>query len=571
MKKLFEAVFGVKVNNTRVFPVIVKIILIFTLFILVSNLATNYINLQLNRSLLIKQMKDLIVKDLKAAFTFCNNQYEIFQFNEDLNESMKAIEDKGIAEFKKGRKKSVLLGFQDDGKMVFQASYIPKTATFTDKKILDRLNDYKNARQIIEGFISFYFNDEEYFGYYRYNSKWKAYVLRAEEFNEFYKESAALFRNITIGIIIITLLCGVVGVFILRYILRFIRIITNEIMNMVNSQQLRIIDLKNAPNDDITYLGVAFNSLSSTIDNLVVIFKKFVNKDIANKAYREGFIRLEGSEKDLTILFTDIKSFTYITETLGSDIIKLLNLHYNEAINQIMEQDGIIGSIIGDALLAVFGALDEGHGNKSYQAITSAYKVQEVAEILRINMYKKKEEISRKKGGLNQIEKKIFKAVLLEVGVGIDGGNVFYGNIGAVDRMTNTVIGDNVNAASRLEGLTRVYRVPVICSEYVMNDVMNNMKGHGIHFLEIDTVQVKGKTTGKKVFWPIPDELMDEDMGKNIDNFKKGLDLYYKGNWNKAYQFFNKCSIPVAEEFKDRTKNHKKPSNWNGIWEMKTK
>jgi len=69
--------------------------------------------------------------------------------------------------------------------------------------------------------------------------------------------------------------------------------------------------------------------------------------------------------------------------------------------------------------------------------------------------------------------------------------------------MTNTVIGDNVNSASRLEGLTRIYKVPVICSDFVKEDIEKNVTNHGIRFIEIDQVQVKGKTVGKRVYWPL--------------------------------------------------------------------
>jgi len=569
MGKILDSLFGKKIDNTRVFPVTVKIIIIFTLFILVSNFSSNYINLIFNRSEHISLMKQLLAKDLKDAYTFCDNQFEIYQYTENLDESVKAIESKGLKEFTK--KKSVLLGIKPDGEFLFQSSNVRKQDRFADKKVLELMNDTRK-KDIEEGFTSFYFNDEEYFGYYKYNEKWDIFIVRAEEFNEFYKESRRIFWNISIIIILITITSAIVGIFLLRYILRFISIITNEIMKMVDSQQLSVVELKNAPNDDITYLGVAFNSLASTIDNLVSIFRKFVNKDIALQAYREREVRLEGSERDLAILFTDIKSFTFITETLGSDIIKLLNLHYTRAIQEIMEHDGVIGSIIGDALLAVYGALDDTVENKSYQAVLSAYKLQQVAKSLRVEMKKKKEEIEKKKkGALTAVEKKIYKAVLLEIGVGIDGGSVFYGNIGSYARMTNTVIGDNVNSASRLEGLTRIYKVPIVCSEYIAQDVDANVENHDIHFLEIDTVQVKGKTTGKRIYWPIIDKYFGKDVNKQVKSFSEGLELYYDGNWKKAHSLFKKCNLPLADVFVERTKDAKCPRGWNGIWEMKTK
>ena len=100
--------------------------------------------------------------------------------------------------------------------------------------------------------------------------------------------------------------------------------------------------------DDITFLGVALNSTTSTVDNMMNIFRKFVTTDLAQKAYREKEIRLEGSQRDLAVLFTDIRSFTYMTETLGSDIIKILNLHYDTAIHHIQLNGGVVVTVMSN-------------------------------------------------------------------------------------------------------------------------------------------------------------------------------------------------------------------------------
>jgi class 3 adenylate cyclase len=428
-----------------------------------------------------------------------------------------------------------------------------------------------NAKNVAEGFINFDFNSEKYIAIYKYNKKWDAFLLRGEEENEFYQSTRTIFRDISFIIIIFTIISALVGIAFLKFIVRYMDIITSSIMKMVQNQQLDLIDLKGAPNDDITYLGVAFNSLSSTINNLVNIFRKFANKDIAVKAYKDRQVMLEGTQKQLTVLFTDIKSFTFITETLGHDIIKLLNLHYDRAIREIIKYDGVIGSIIGDALLAVYGVFDESTSNKSLQAVISAYKIQEVADSLCKKMELRKDSIVSERGKLLPEEENVYRAVLLEVGVGIDGGEVFWGTIGSYVRMTSTVIGDNVNSASRLEGLTRIYKVPVICSEYVKEDIEKNVENHGLVFVELDTVQVKGKTIGKKVFWPIPESEYTRKLKSDVSYFSQGLELYYDGEWKKAYKFFAKCGHPLADVFKDRTRNYECPKRWNGIWEMKTK
>lgn len=559
-----------KVNNTRVFRVTTKIVLAFTLFILISNFASNYINLILNRSELLRLMNQLLIKDLKSMYSFCNNQYEIYAFDKKLEDSVKSIEDKGLNDIK--NEKAVVLGIKRDGAIFFQSSKISRYDTFNDisalKAMAQHLESDSDAGK--EGHINFYFNGEEYFGIFKYNPKWDIFILRAEEKNEFFRESRLIFAQVSALIIAITLLTAIIGIVILRRILKYINVITDSIMNMIARKELTLINLEGATNDDVTYMGVAFNSLANTVGNLVNIFQKFANQDVVRKAYNELEVKLEGTKRELTVLFSDIKSFTYITETLGNDIIKLLNMHYDRAIREIVKLDGVIGSIIGDALLAVFGALDDSNENKSYQAVKAAYKLHEVAELLRLRMERIKAEVEEEKGKLTKEELQVYKAVLLEIGVGIDGGNVFYGTIGSYVRMTNTVIGDNVNSASRLEGLTRIYKAPVICSEYVKQDIEENVPDHGIYFLEIDRVMVKGKTRAQKIYWPIMATEMDEKLKKDIESFEYGLELYYAGKWVDARKKFARCSLKLADIFKERT-SQKCPSNWDGVWQMTTK
>ena len=570
MNKFVETIFGSKVGNTRVTKVSFKIIVVFVLIILASNLASNYINLILNRGELITQTKKMLSKDLRDIFNFSTNQYEIYRYNENLDLSINAIQN--MVDSVLPSEKSIAFGIKEDGSILFQSTNREKISGFDDEALLKELIGKKDVNTVI-GSLNFTINNEGFFGFYRYSDKWEAFIVLAENYDEFYKASQRIFYIISAIIIAITILSVVIGVFVLRKILRYITKISRSIMEMIKQQQLGIIDLKGAPNDEITYLGMAFNSLSNSINTLLTIFRKFVSKDIAIKAYKEMQIRLDGSEQELTILFTDIKSFTYITETLGSDIIKLLNLHYSNAINEIMKHDGIIGSIIGDALLTVFGAIEDSKYNKSYASILTAYRLQYVTASLRKEMTRKKLELEANRGRFNTAENKVYKAVLLNIGVGVDGGNVFYGNIGSTERMTNTVIGDNVNSASRLEGLTRIYNVPVICSDFVKKDIEANVKDHGIIFQELDLVRVKGKTIGQKIYWPIIKEYYKDGKvsPSELSNFTKALHLYIDGKWKEAHVLFQKSSLPPANEFVTRTKTIKVPANWKGIWDMKEK
>ncbi|MEX2444607.1 MAG: adenylate/guanylate cyclase domain-containing protein [Alkalispirochaeta sp.] len=566
MADLLKKVLGQKVNGTRVVPMIVKITVIFTIFLLISNFTTNYINLMLNRGEQIRLLNQLLVKDLKELHVFVNNQRQIVNFNPDEEAAIENIENAAARNHRGSR--SVSLGVKESGELFFQASELEDQARFTDEDALQEMIQ-SVSRGEEEGTLNFTFQGYDYFGVYKYNNSWDIFQVRGEEIGEFYADSERIFRQVSLIIIVITVIFALVGVLLLRFILRFVRVITDSIMRMQADQSLELMHLDGAPNDDVTYLGVAFNSLASTIDNLMGIFKKFVARDVAAKAYQEREIRLEGTKRELTILFTDIRSFTFMTETLGTDIIKLLNLHYDKAIRYIHEHGGDIGSIIGDALLAVFGTVETDVENKSVQSLRAAYRLHDVAAEVRKEMHARRELILEQRGSLTEEEENVYRAVLLDIGVGLDGGQVFYGNIGSYERMVNTVIGDNVNSSARLEGLTRFYKTPVICSEYVKDEVLHHTDE--FTFCELDMVQVKGKTQGKKIFWPIPVDKMDDELSHDIHTFSEGLHRYYRGDWPEAVPYFEQSSLTVSQTFRDRIAGKQAPENWNGVWTMTEK
>ena len=84
-------------------------------------------------------------------------------------------------------------------------------------------------------------------------------------------------------------------------------------------------------------------------------------------------------------------------------------------------------------------------------------------------------------------------------------------------------------------------------------------------------VKVKGKTEGKKIYWPVLKKDYTKTLEKSMKAFSAGLELYYRGDWRKANQLFKRCNLPVGEVFAERTADSTPPRNWNGIWEMKTK
>ncbi len=556
-----------KVGKTRIIPLGLKILIIFITIILLSNFATNFLSIQLSKKQIINLNNTIMVEQLKELYTNASNQFQIYNYSDDKEESLEALRQVAKSGF--SNKNSVAIGVMPNGTILFSACNNArlKWEQFYDETTLNQLNEnYKN--DIKEGSINFQNTDGDYFGVYKYQADWGYYLIRAEKRSDLDANTKNVYLYTLLIIFILTIAFVVIGWIIVRYEFRPVEKITTDLYEMQQHKHLELIDLSHAKNDDITYLAASFNSLSSSVNNLLGTFQKFVPKDVVAKAYTDQGIGLEGSQRELAMLFSDIKSFTYRTETLGNDIIDVLNVHYNRVIHNVHENYGVVGSIIGDAILAVYGTLDSKR-SKSYNAIQAAWDITHATADLRKTMKLRREEIEKKRK-LTESEEKIFVAVSLDVGVGIDGGNVFYGNIGSNEHMANTVIGDNVNSASRLEGLTRIYHLPVIVSEYIKDEVLK--ESVRFKFFEIDTVQVKGKTLGKKIYFPFDTNEMEKELLARYEIFETGLQAYYDGDWKTARKQFKNCELPeLTEVFLERMGNKSAPEGWNGIWTMTTK
>ncbi len=562
-KKLFQ-----RVGNTRIIPISIKLLLIFVCLLLLSNFATNFISSVFSQTEIINLNNTIMVSRLEDIYSAAGNQYQIAQFTNDMDASVASIKNLARRSFE--FENSLALAFDIEGKILFSAcanSSQPDLEQFPDSAVLDTMNS-SLTNGVSDGSVHFNTPAGEYFGVYKFHPDWQCYFLRAELRADTNSATLSVFGVISIVIIVLIIFFLAAGLYMFRKILGNIRRITEDLYIMQSEQQLRQIDLSESPNDDITYLAASFNSLSATINTLLGIFQKFVSKDVVRKAYSEHEIRLEGRQRNLTMLFSDIKSFTYRTETLGNEIIDLLNVHYDRVIHAVHENTGVIGSIIGDAILAVYGTDSGQPRNKSLCALDAAWEITRVTAELREKIIVRRQEIEKKRP-LTEAEERVYQAVLIDIGVGIDGGNVFYGNIGSDEHMTNTVIGDNVNSASRLEGLTRIYRLPVIVSDYIKSEVEGACSDY--IFFEIDTVQVKGKTEGKKIYLPLQRETANPETLEKMETFEKALADYYSGDWKPAAKLFKQCGLPLTEVFLERISNKKVPADWSGIWAMTTK
>ncbi len=559
-KRIFQYV-----GNTPIIPLSFKILCVFTCLLLLSNFTTNIINVMLNQHEVITLNNTIMASKLKDMYSVASNQYEIYAYSKDKIAVKKTLSDVSYRAFT--NENTVCIGVYESGNNFFYSSANNAIySVFIDVPALKEIVE-KKENGILEGSISYNTKDGEYFGVYKYHEDWDFFLIWAELRSEINDSTFKVFSLIAILIVIFMIIFLWIGFIIFRRMFAPIKNMIASLYKMHDDQSMTLLSLEGASNDDISYLGASFNSLSSVINNLLSIFQKFVTPDLVDRAFEEGVVNLEGNQKDLAILFSDIRGFTYMTEVMGNDIISLLNIHYDRAIRSIHTNNGIIGSIIGDALLAVYGISEPGE-NKSVASLNTAWKIIQETKELRAALIERRKTIETERP-LTESEERVYKAVLLEVGVGIDGGNVFYGNIGSSDHMTNTVIGDNVNSASRLEGLTRIYGLPIIVSKYIKDEV--EAVSSQYKFVEIDTVQVKGKTEGKKIYTPIDLTHTTDEEIVQYGLFEKALALYYAGEWSKAKRVFEKVELPASQIFMNRIKSRKPPEGWNGIWTMETK
>jgi len=277
------------------------------------------------------------------------------------------------------------------------------------------------------------------------------------------------------------------------------------------------------------------------------IFQLYVPKDVIEEVFVNPEKMLVGNNRYVSILFSDIRSFTTISEGMTPDaLVNSLNRYFGIMVDVIMEHDGMVDKYIGDAIMAVFGA-PVSHGNDALSSVISGLKMAEGLE--RFN----REQIS-------------LGAPEFHIGVGINYGEVTVGNIGCDKKMNYTVIGDTVNLASRLEGLTKMYHQPILITESVVEKIDGTLP-----WRTVDKVAVKGKTLGVKIM-----TTRFSVEGTEAEAWKiheEAVALYYKRNFAAAAERFERILqlLPgdvIAEQYLDRARSHIKtppPPQWDGV------
>jgi adenylate cyclase len=302
--------------------------------------------------------------------------------------------------------------------------------------------------------------------------------------------------------------------------------------------------------DELGALGQSFNRMARGLeerDQVRGLLGKVVSPAIAEELMSRD-IELGGEEREASILFCDIVGFTALAESLpATELLDLLNRYLTRISSDIEASGGVIDKYIGDAVMALFGAPLPA-ANHAEQAVTAALAMM------------------RSVAALNQAGAGAVSPLAL--GVGINSGTVVAGNMGSHTRLNYTVIGDTVNLASRLEGLTRQYGVNIVVS----GDTRDQCPA--LVFRELDRVRVKGRQAAISIHEPIAhaDDL-DEHGRQRLALFDEGLTAYRRQQWDLAEAAFrqlvtHEAGGPAAV-YLDRIRHYREtppPADWDGVY-----
>ena len=257
-------------------------------------------------------------------------------------------------------------------------------------------------------------------------------------------------------------------------------------------------------------------------------------------------LKLGGDTRELSIMFTDVRGFTTISEHYGKDVqglTKIMNRYMTAMTSKIIENNGTLDKYIGDAQMAFWNApLD----NKDHAILA----VKTALEML---------------GDLDEFNTEIFKEGIppFGMGLGINTGDVVVGNMGSVQRFDYTCLGDPVNLASRLEGQSKNYGVRIVLGPKTAEYVKDTYP-----IVEMDCIAVKGKTEGVKIY----------TVGKTVAYMhNEYLKEYYRGDWIKAIDWakkmINNDDVTIKQYYELMIERLEEglPANWDGTYRATSK
>jgi adenylate cyclase len=276
------------------------------------------------------------------------------------------------------------------------------------------------------------------------------------------------------------------------------------------------VKVRHTEDDEIGELSRAFDGMVRGLverDSMRDALGKVASSEVVRQLL-QGQIELGGEEREVTVMFTDIRNFTALCETLSpQQSLTLLN-QFLTAISAVVEEhEGVVDKYLGDGVMAMFGA-----------PVTRPDDAQRALDCAL--------EIRRRVAALGPV----LAARGLphpDIGIGVNTSSVIAGNIGSPTRLNYTVLGDGVNLASRLEGLTKRYLVPIVVGSLTRDNSM------GIVWRELDKVRVRGKTIPERIYEPLGREGdVSQAQLARLVRWHEALSDFRERRWNRARTVF---------------------------------
>jgi len=302
-------------------------------------------------------------------------------------------------------------------------------------------------------------------------------------------------------------------------------------------------------------MSLNYQNITGKEKRMRKLFSRFVPEEIIDNLLKGENTKTEfiGEKRRVAVLISDIRDFTTISEVnTPENVVTFLNQYFSIMVDIIKKHGGSIDKFMGDAIMALFGATVSYEDN-ALRAVTVALEMCNAVSKLDLSLLK------------------IPEGHTFNIGVGIHYGDVVVGSIGCTDKTDYTVIGDSVNLASRLEGLTKQYGVRIIISNAVKQDL-----GKDFFLRHLDNVKVKGKSIAVSIYSVENDHTIFSD--KYLEYYNKAMELYILGGWNLASEYFRKAlevcpDDRAAELLLERCENFIKepPKNWDGALALTSK
>ncbi|GAX62656.1 adenylate cyclase, family 3 [Candidatus Scalindua japonica] len=321
--------------------------------------------------------------------------------------------------------------------------------------------------------------------------------------------------------------------------------------------------------NDGTWLNVTYPGITIIICFSSIILYRFMSEEKLRKGVKTAFenfmdpkvvheilkepedIKLGGEEREVTVYFSDIEKFSSISEKLKpSELIELLNEYLSEMTDQILGYGGFLDKYIGDAIVAAFGTPLEQPDHALKACLASIDNQKRICEL----------NTKFKKEGRLQIKARI----------GLNTGRVLVGNVGSTNRLSYTVIGDEVNLGARLEAANKYYGTYTMISERTYELASDHIEAR-----ELDMIRVIGKKKPVKVYELIGRKGEISNAKRIVlELYEEGLIAYKKKEWQNAIDMFQKAVVKVPHDgpaltYLERCKAYTQnppPENWDGVY-----